>query len=162
MCESARRPPAPHRQRLAGRQQGRLGGRGLPGLQRHRDRVSRSACQLGRSAGYKFVTRDRTIVDLGDTRPSEAVVDACNGCDVLVHEVYSAEKFLEQKPEWRAYHANAHTSTTELAELATRARPKLLVLYHQLYWAATDDDLLREVRKGYAGAVVSARDLGIY
>jgi hypothetical protein len=36
------------------------------------------------------------------------------------------------------------------------------VLYHQLYWGATDDDLLREVRKGYSGAVVSARDLGIY
>jgi len=112
--------------------------------------------------GYKFVTRDRTIVISGDTRPSEAVVEACNGCDVLVHEVYSAEKFLQQEPEWRAYHADSHTSTTALAELATRARPKLLVLYHQLYWGATDDDLLREVRKGYAGAVVSAKDLGVY
>jgi ribonuclease BN (tRNA processing enzyme) len=112
--------------------------------------------------GYKFVTRDRTIVISGDTRPSDAVVDACNGCDVLVHEVYSAEKFLDQEPEWRAYHADSHTSTTALAELATRARPKLLVLYHQLYWGAADQDLLREVRKGYAGAVVSARDLGIY
>jgi len=112
--------------------------------------------------GYKFVTRDRTIVISGDTRPNDAVVEACNGCDVLIHEVYSAEKFLEQEPEWRAYHADSHTSTTELAGLATRARPKLLVLYHQLYWGATDDDLLREVRKGYSGAVVSARDLGIY
>lgn len=112
--------------------------------------------------GYKFVTRDRTIVISGDTRPNDGVVEACNGCDVLVHEVYSAEKFLEQTPEWRAYHADSHTSTTALAELATRARPKLLVLYHQLYWSATDDDLLREIRKGYSGAVVSARDLGIY
>jgi hypothetical protein len=37
------------------------------------------------------------------------------------------------------------------------------VLYHQLYWGATDDDLIREIRAaGYAGAVVSARDLGVY
>ena len=112
--------------------------------------------------GYKFVTRDRTIVISGDTRPNDAVVEACNGCDVLVHEVYSAEKFREQEPEWQAYHADSHTSTTALAELATRARPKLLVLYHQLYWGATDDDLLREIRKGYSGAVVSAKDLAIY
>ncbi len=115
-----------------------------------------------RALGYRFDTKDRSIVVSGDTRASDAVVTACNGCDVLVHEVYSAEKFLEQKPEWRTYHAGSHTSATQLAELAVRARPKLLVLYHQLYWGATDEDLLREIRKGYAGAVVSAKDLGIY
>ena len=112
--------------------------------------------------GYRFESKDRVVVISGDTHPTQAIVDACNGCDVLLHEVYSTEKFAEQEPEWRRYHADAHTSTAELAELATRARPKLLVLYHQLFWGASDDDLLREVRKGYAGAVVSARDLGIY
>jgi ribonuclease BN (tRNA processing enzyme) len=90
------------------------------------------------------------------------VVKACNGCDVLVHEVYSSERFRERSPEWQAYHRDAHTSTTELAELATRARPKLLVLYHQLFWGATDEDLVREVRNGYAGAVVSGRDLDVF
>ena len=112
--------------------------------------------------GYRFDTRDRSIVISGDTRPSDAVVRACNGCDVLVHEAYSSERFAGRPADWRAYHAGSHTSTTELAALATRARPKLLILYHQLYWGATDDDLLREVRSGYAGAVVSAKDLGIY
>ena len=87
---------------------------------------------------------------------------ADDGCDVLVHEVYSAERFRERPPEWQRYHADAHTSTAELGALATRARPKLLVLYHQLFWSASDDDLVREVRSGYAGAVVSARDLGVY
>jgi ribonuclease BN (tRNA processing enzyme) len=82
---------------------------------------------------------------------------------VLVHEVYSAEAFKGRSPEWQRYHAGAHTSTVELASLAARARPRLLVLYHQLYWGATDDDLIREIRAaGYAGAVVSARDLGVY
>ena len=79
--------------------------------------------------GYRFDTRDRTIVISGDTRPSQAAIDACNGCDVLVHEV-SRDEFLAQPAEFRAYAARDHTSTTELAELATRARPKLLVLYH--------------------------------
>jgi ribonuclease BN (tRNA processing enzyme) len=114
------------------------------------------------AVGYKFVTRDRSIVISGDTRPTDALVEACNGCDVLVHEVYSAERLRSRSPEWQAYHADAHTSTTELAALAARARPKLLVLYHQLYWGASDEDLLREIRAGYAGAVVSAKDLGIY
>lgn len=114
----------------------------------------------GQSFGYRFEAPDRTIVISGDTRSSDAVVDACNGCDVLLHEVYSAERFVMRPPEWQRYHARAHTSTVELAALARRAAPKLLVLYHQLYWGATDSDLITEMRRaGYQGRVTSARDL---
>lgn len=112
--------------------------------------------------GYRVETRDRVIVVSGDTGPSEDIVTQCNGCDVLVHEVRSHEKLATRPDAWQRYHRAFHTSTLELAALAQRARPKLLVLYHQLYWGATDDDLLREVRTIYSGAVVSARDLGIY
>jgi ribonuclease BN (tRNA processing enzyme) len=113
--------------------------------------------------GFRFRTADRRIVISGDARPSPSLVEACSGCDVLVHEVYSAERFKTRPVEWQTYHASAHTSTVELAALAAKARPRLLVLYHQLYWGATDDDLIREIRAaGYAGAVVSATDLAVY
>ena len=115
-----------------------------------------------RAYGYKFETRDKTIVISGDTRPSEALVQACRGCDILVHEVYSADRFATRPREWQRYHADAHTSTTELAAIATRARPRLLVLYHQLLWGTDDEGLVREVRRGYDGAVVSGRDLEVY
>jgi ribonuclease BN (tRNA processing enzyme) len=114
------------------------------------------------SYAYRFETPDRVIVISGDARPSESLVGACNGCDVMLHEVYSAERFTQLPPEWQRYHARAHTSTEQLADLASRARPGLLVLYHQLYWGANDDDLLREIRSRYPGNVVSARDLGLY
>jgi ribonuclease BN (tRNA processing enzyme) len=110
--------------------------------------------------GYRFESADRVIVVSGDTHASDAVVEACNGCDLLVHEVYSAERFATRPVEWQRYHARAHTSTTELASLATRARPATLVLYHQLYWGTDDARLVLEVeRAGYSGRVVSARDL---
>lgn len=112
--------------------------------------------------GYRFATRDRTIVVSGDTSPTDAVVKACDGCDVLVHEVYSAEQFKHRTPDWQRYHSAYHTSTEQLAEIAARARPKLLVLYHQLYWGDDDVALLRQVRARYRGTVVSARDLGVY
>ena len=121
------------------------------------------------SLGYRFdalgpdgVTA-RTIVISGDARPSESLVEACDGCDILVHEVYSAEAFKQRPSVWQAYHAHSHTSTVELADIASRARPELLVMYHQLYWGATDEDLLREIRDaGYTGRVVSAADLDVY
>ena len=112
--------------------------------------------------GYRFQTADRTVVISGDTGPSDEVARQCGGCDVLVHEVYSAERFRGRPPAWQRYHARYHTSTTEVAALAAKARPKMLVLYHQLYWGATDEDLVREVQRGWNGLVVSARDLGRY
>jgi len=113
--------------------------------------------------GYTFETDERRIVISGDTLPSNEVVAQCKGCDVLVHEVYSAEAFKNRPAEWQVYHSHFHTSTVELAEIAKRAKPKLLVLYHQLYWGSTDADLVREIRQaGYEGEVVSASDLGVY
>lgn len=113
--------------------------------------------------GYRFESAERSIVISGDTRASDAVVNACNGCDVLAHEVYSAERFLTRPPAWQRYHKNAHTSTVELSAIATRARPRQLVLFHQLFWGTDDAGLLREMRAaGYAGAIDSARDLVIY
>ncbi len=113
--------------------------------------------------GYRVETTDRTIVISGDTGPSAAIARECAGCDVLSHEVYAAEGFSKLHPSAQAYHATAHTSTYQLAEIAANAHPKLLVLYHQLYFSgASDDDLLREVRSRYRGRVVSAHDLDIY
>ena len=113
--------------------------------------------------GYRFETADRTIVISGDTRASEAVATACRGCDVLVHEVYSDAGFRTLPPEWKRYHASFHTSASDLASLATRARPGLLVLYHTLTWAGVPrDTLLAEVKRGYAGRVVLAADLDVF
>lgn len=113
--------------------------------------------------GYKFEAGGRTIVVSGDARPSPALAEACDGCDILVHEVYSTRQFETRPPEWQCYHARAHTSTAELAELAGRARPRLLVLYHQLFWGASDEDLLAELREaGYEGPAASAADLDVY
>lgn len=113
--------------------------------------------------GYRFDTDDRSIVISGDTAPSDAVVDACDGCDVLVHEVYSAVRFQSRPEIWRAYHAQSHTSTVELAELAARASPGLLVLYHLIPWGATPEEMLEEIRAaGYEGPVAFGRDLEAY
>lgn len=112
--------------------------------------------------GFKFSTPDRTVCISGDCTPSEKLVEACRGVDILIHEVYSQQGFEGRDPHWQAYHSSFHTSTLELAEIATKVKPGLLILYHQLYWGTTDDDLLEEVRSKYKGEVVSAKDLEIY
>ena len=112
--------------------------------------------------GYRFESADRVIVISGDCRPSETLVAACAGCDILLHEVYSDAGFAGRPPEWQRYHASAHTSATELAALATRARPRLLVLYHQLLWGSTPERVLTEIAAGYRGAVSYGDDLDVF
>jgi ribonuclease BN (tRNA processing enzyme) len=115
-----------------------------------------------RAFGYRFDTPDRTVVISGDTAPTDRVVQACNGCDVLVHEVFCEAGFRMGSPSFRRYHGNSHTSTTELADIAARARPKLLVLYHQLLFGCTPAALLEELTDRYPGEVAYANDLDVF
>lgn len=112
--------------------------------------------------GFKFHTPDRIIGISGDTRPFPGLADYYRGCDVLIHEVYSVRGFANRPVEWQRYHRHVHTSAHELADLANQARPGLLVLVHQLFWGATEAELLAEVRARYDGPVVSGRDLDVY
>jgi ribonuclease BN (tRNA processing enzyme) len=113
--------------------------------------------------GYRFQTPDRVIVISGDTSPADSVVQACNGCDLLLHEVYASGAHSEMdSPQWQAYFKAFHTSTQELAAIATRARPKMLVLYHQMFHNVPEGEFLQQIRNNYAGAVVSAHDLDVY
>lgn len=115
--------------------------------------------------GYRFDTADRSIVISGDTGPNESVARACHGCDLLLHEVYSTTWFRKQSADDQKYHAAFHTSATQLAAIAAEAKPKRLVMYHQLFLPSqnVDAELPEELRKaGYTGAAESARDLAVF
>jgi ribonuclease BN (tRNA processing enzyme) len=112
--------------------------------------------------GYRFDTADRSIVLSGDTAPTDTVVQACNGCDVLLHEVYNPKGSEMRQEHWNEYFAAFHTSPQQLGEIATRAHPKLLVLYHQVLEHLPEQDLVEQVGHYYPGKFVSAHDLGVY
>ncbi len=120
--------------------------------------------------GYRFDTADRSMVISGDTSPSQATVDACHGCDVLIHEVQTQEFLTRRPPGFQAYSAKYHTNASQLAELAGKAKPRLLILYHASIvlrpamrpQASSPEQLLKEVTSGYNGEVVVGRDLDVY
>lgn len=111
--------------------------------------------------GYRFDTPGRSIVISGDTSPSTELIAHCQPCDVLIHETHSPSTIVPTVPDWPAYRAKYHTSTEELAEIANRTKPGLLILYH-LSGRTPDDQLLREVQKTYHGKVVVSHDLEVY
>jgi ribonuclease Z len=116
---------------------------------------------------WRIDTPTRSVVISGDTRDSEELMRAAEGVDVLVSEVYIESRVVpERRPggdAWPLYVRDAHISEAELARLATRARPRLLLLSHVLFMGGTEQEVLDGIRRGgYTGTVVVARDLGRY
>src|SRR6516225_6468559 len=122
------------------------------------------------SYGYRFDAPGRSIVISGDTNPTQATIDACHGCDVLIHEVRSLAGLVRRPPAFQRFASKYHTTTAQLAELATQAKPHLLILYHHAIVlrpavnpeATSPADLLGEVSARYSGHVVIGHDLDVY
>lgn len=111
---------------------------------------------------YKITTPDKTIVISGDTAKSEKLIEMAQGVDILVHEVISEEGWSKLSPFWQHYHASAHTRTSDLADIANKAKPELLVLTHVLHYSVPIETVLQEVRQHYKGKVVLANDLDVF
>jgi len=111
--------------------------------------------------GFRFTTKDKVIVFSGDTGPSKTLEKFAAGADILVHEVYSNAGFLKKTKDWQIYHQGHHTSTFEVGQIASRAKPKLLLLSHILFWGSTADEILKETQSTYKGEIKIAEDLMI-
>lgn len=110
--------------------------------------------------GYRFDASGKSIVISGDTAPAESVVENCNGCDLLIHEVYLGlpQSAAGSGRQWAQYMTAFHTSAAELGDIATRAHAKSLAATHLVGDPAA---LAEALKKGYAGRIVIARDLDV-
>ncbi len=124
--------------------------------------------------GYRIEASGRIIVYSGDTSPTESIVENCHGCDYLISEAYTLASFDLVSPHWQTYRRSYHVSTRELGEIATRAKPRMLILTHRgnagcdqshaagCLESGSEEQMLQEVKQYYSGNVVAARDLDVY
>jgi hypothetical protein len=120
--------------------------------------------RLAKSAG---LTRSAFLV--WSAIPSRPAKEKKYKYKKAIHEATTLE-FLAKRPDFQPYSAKYHTNTTQLAELASKAKPGLLIVYHASIvlrpglrpQASSPEELLKEVLSGYSGEVVVARDLDVY
>lgn len=108
-----------------------------PGLVYRDDKIA----VIAFAGGYRLQTADRRIVIASDTSAAQTVVTQCNGCDVLIDEVQME-------------------TVRQLGELATRARPELLILHRK--GTASEEQLARTIGNVYRGRFVVGHDLDVY
>jgi ribonuclease BN (tRNA processing enzyme) len=129
-----------------------------------------------KSFAYRVETPERTFVFTGDTGPSDAVAALAKGADVLVTEVTSVEDAIEvfkrtgawqaktedEQKGWIRHMEEEHVSPRDVAELATKAGIKTIVMTHFGPSVRPNDDYQRfadEAKKHFSGQVVLAKDL---
>ena len=111
------------------------------------------------SFGFLFITDDKRILFSGDTAVSNNLMKYGKNLDILVHEVFSSETFVNKTKDWQIYHQAHHTSSLDLGIIADKLQPKKLVLSHILFWGASEESLLKDVRKNFNGETIIAADL---
>ena len=113
--------------------------------------------------GFRIESGDAVIVISGGTRYSEMLIERARGADLLIHEVVPDAALASRPPAWRACHAAAHTSATDLARVAGAVRPGLLVLTRGLFFGEPEADVLEELAAaGCAGPAVLAEDPDLF
>ena len=111
------------------------------------------------SFGFLFITSDKRILFSGDTAISDNLIKYATDLDILIHEVYSSETFKNKTPDWQKYHDAHHTSSIDLGILANKVKPKKLVLSHILFWGASEESLMDDIKKNFNGEAIIAKDL---
>ncbi len=129
------------------------------------------------SYAYKFITDSGSILVSGDTAPLDIIAEKAKDCDILLHEVEYTAGVSARLPKWQKYHREVHTFSVDLADIAKKAQPKLLVTYHRIYhmeiqdntrdvaaeMARRDEEILQEIKNaGYDGAVVNGKDMDVF
>ena len=80
------------------------------GMERRRTAFQNAHGEWRQTYGYQFKTADRTVVISGDTNPSDALIQHCQKCDVLIHEAYADAYRPAAVPDWLEYRAKYHTN----------------------------------------------------
>ncbi len=110
--------------------------------------------------GYRIDVGEHSVVLSGDTRYSEALIEAAQGVDLLIHEVSDAsEEYLTANPRFRDVVRAHHTTAPEAGRVFAQVRPKLAVYAHMVLRDLTFEELVQMTRSTYDGPLIVGEDL---
>jgi ribonuclease Z len=113
--------------------------------------------------GFAVEGGGRKLVLSGDTRRCQAVIEAAQGADLLLHEVFVHREMpvVEgvRSAETVENVAGYHTLSSEVGKIAAEAGAKTLALTHFVPPSCDRAALLAEVQADFAGPVVVGEDL---
>lgn len=113
--------------------------------------------------GYVFETDEAKLAISGDTRPCDALTEAAQGADLLLHEVFIHREMKAgqggRTAETIERVASYHTLSSDVGKVAAKAGVKWLALTHFVPPDCDTDALQKEIGSDFSGPITMGEDL---
>jgi len=122
---------------------------------------------LNGAVGFRIDYDGQSVVFSGDTKPTMTLVDAAQGCDLLIHETFlPAETFAELMSfpieQARMVVNEAHTPANAAGLVFDMVKPKMAAMWHCHVVDGYIDAAFEGVRTAYSGAATLCQDLTVF
>jgi ribonuclease Z len=122
---------------------------------------------LNGAVGFRVDYGGQSVVFSGDTKPTMTLVEAAEGCDLLIHETFlPAETFAELTgfPIERARMVvnEGHTPANAAGVVFDMVQPRMAAMWHCHVIDGLLDPVFDGVRTSYSGAVTLCQDLTVF
>jgi len=122
---------------------------------------------LNGAVGYRVDYAGQSVVFSGDTKPTMTVVEAAQGCDLLIHETFLPPKTFAELTSFPLEKAEivvngAHTSARAAGIVFEMVQPRMAGMWHCHVFDGYIDPVFEDVAKAYSGPVTLCQDLTVF
>jgi ribonuclease Z len=122
---------------------------------------------LNGAVGYRIDYAGQSVVFSGDTKPTKTLIEAAQGCDLLIHETFlPAETFAELMSfpieKARMVVNEAHTPPDAAGVVFSHVEPKMAAMWHTHVIDGYIDPVFDTLRTTYSGPATLCQDLTVF
>ena len=119
------------------------------------------------AVGFRVDYAGQSVVFSGDTRPTMTLVDAAQGCDLLIHETFlPAETFAKLMSfpldQAKTVVNEGHTPANAAGIVFDKVQPRMAAMWHCHVIDGYIEEVFESVRTTYAGAATLCQDLTVF
>ena len=122
---------------------------------------------LNGAVGYRLDYAGLSVVFSGDTTPTRTLVEAAQGCDLLIHETFlPAEVFAELVhfpiEQARAVVNTAHTPARAAGVVFDLVKPRMAAMWHCHVIDGLIEPVFADMAEEFSGAATLCQDLTVF
>ncbi len=119
------------------------------------------------AVGYRIDFAGQSVVFSGDTMPTKTLIEAAQGCDLLIHETFlPADTFAELMSlpieKARVVVNGAHTPPDAAGVVFSQVKPKMAAMWHTHVIDGYIDPVFDTLRTTYSGPATLCQDLTVF